>query len=287
MAFSQEFLDDIARGKDYFSNINAETIRKMKGGCIGCEVKNYSCLKRILRALDYKVELNQNDSIADKLHDKLITIIGDYVIQIPPTVSAGVDKSVPINLPATFTAVITEGSAPIKSIQWTQTGGTSLVLNGANTATLSVSNFSTSNYTFKVTATDENGLKASDTVTLTGTGQQAIAYWGTKASTGVLTYNQIVAGTPQAFLSGQDITIPFYNNAPLVLWFAYESNEPVKNTYTDVTDPNNNGSMLNESDLFSAPTLVAGTKIYRYHETNYPTIYSPVNSVRGFTFKTE
>lgn len=79
MAFPPEVLLDIVRGKEFYSDLNKEYLDDLAKGC-GCgNPSNYTCLKRILRSLEYKVELDEFDDVAEGLHDKMIKIIGGFV----------------------------------------------------------------------------------------------------------------------------------------------------------------------------------------------------------------
>jgi len=211
MNYTQSAIDDINRGNAYFSDLQAEYSSDLKKGC-DCIPTSYTCLKRILSALEKKVALDQYDDVAQGLIDKMIKIIGDYVILIPPTVNAGADQSVQVGGTATFTAVATAGSSPIVSYLWEKVSGGSVTLSGTNTATLTASNFGVGQYVFKVTVTDSNGLHASDTVMLTGTAQLIQIRWDAfdtepNLSTMVLTKSMSVnAGFTEAII---DFSIDF------------------------------------------------------------------------------
>jgi len=170
--FPQQVLDDIIRGQAYYSDLNAQYLAKLANGCCGdCYPKDYICLKRILRSLDYKVQLDQYDDVAIKLYEDLLIIIGDYVIRIPPTVNAGPDKTAAEGTTTTFNATITQGSAPIATILWTKLSGGAATLSGITTANLTVSDYVEGEvYTFKIKVTATDGLTDSDTVSLTVTG---------------------------------------------------------------------------------------------------------------------
>jgi len=167
MAFPQQFLDDLERGKAFLSDRNVERIADLRRGCSDCKNDNH-CISWILRALDYKVELDQYDDIAKDLHDQLVVIIGDYVITIKPQVYAGIDKVTEVGEPINFTAQITLGSGSLVSIVWTKVyGDGTVVLTNANTATVTALTSEQDDYVLQVEITDSNGFKANDTVKLT------------------------------------------------------------------------------------------------------------------------
>jgi len=180
MALPQDIIDDMMRGKAFLSDRNVEHLAELRSGCVDCKNDNV-CLMRILRGLDYKAELDEFDYVTEKLHHDLIIIIGDYTVLTRPQVSAGIDKTVEVGNPVTFTAIVIPGSAVITSILWTQVFGPSeATLAGTNTAVLSVSNVEAGDYIFKVEVTDANGQKANDQTIL-------IAYASSSSGSNIFT----------------------------------------------------------------------------------------------------
>ena len=83
---------------------------------------------------------------------------------LPPTVSAGDD--VFITLPTnsvTIDGTSSDSDGTVTTIQWQQISGTSLTFSG-NTSTLSLSGLTEGTYTFRFSATDDDGATASDDV---------------------------------------------------------------------------------------------------------------------------
>lgn len=260
-------ITDLARAKNYYSNLNFETIENMQDGCMDCEVKSYSCLKRIIIALEDKIELDVYDDIAEKLYTQMMIIIGDYVTQTPPTVNAGVDQTAEIGGTVIFTATGTAGSSPIVSYQWTQIGGTPATLTNANTASVSVSNYPVGAITLKVTVTDQNNLTGSDTATLTGTEASLVGYWFESQDGQPLTNSQILASNPFNFTDGGSLNVPFNIDQFAFYGFAYPIAQPTKTNYQDVANPLNQGEIGSPTDLFGA---VSTTADFKQHITNYP-----------------
>ncbi|MBX2898329.1 MAG: tandem-95 repeat protein [Cyclobacteriaceae bacterium] len=86
----------------------------------------------------------------------------------PPVVNAGLDKTLflptnSVNLPGT--ASDTDGS--ITSVEWIKLSGPTATLTNQTTLTLSLSNLVAGQYTFKLTATDNQGATGSSTVHVT------------------------------------------------------------------------------------------------------------------------
>nr|HPM32792.1 PKD domain-containing protein [Chryseolinea sp.] len=86
-------------------------------------------------------------------------------VNLPPVVNAGADKT--LSLPATTTtlnAVASDPDGSIASYVWTKVWGPSVTLTNANTSALSIVATDAGTYTFKVTVTDNKGLKTSDNI---------------------------------------------------------------------------------------------------------------------------
>lgn len=81
--FPSEVLLEIERGKQYFSNLNEEFLGDLKRGCTDYSPLSYECLKRLLRALDFKNELDEYDEVAETLVYKMLVIIGGYKLVVP------------------------------------------------------------------------------------------------------------------------------------------------------------------------------------------------------------
>lgn len=266
--FPIEALNELERGEQYFSNLKEEYLNDLKLGCDCCYPDSFELLRTTIKALQYKRDLEQYDSVAIENIDIMLKIIGGYVLVVSPSVDAGLDQSQPIGDTVVFTATITEGSSPISSILWTQISGSEATLSGVDTNVLTVSNYGLGAFVFKIMVTDGNGLSASDTVQLTGlSDDNVIAYWGTKASTGTLTRTQILAGQQINYNAGASFIIPVNMGSPLVLWFAYLSTEPTKTYYEDTVNPLNKGWMLSDQDYIGAPVIVSE---FKYQEAYYP-----------------
>ncbi len=87
----------------------------------------------------------------------------------PPVVNAGTDQS--INLPTNTISVVASASDPdgtIVSVLWEQVSGpTQAVITSNNTVNTTFNNLGEGVYVFKITATDNRGASANDTVTIT------------------------------------------------------------------------------------------------------------------------
>ena len=149
---------------------------------------------------------------------------GDHVdaaaVNPPPTANAGPDQTVnansTVNLDGTASSDVPPGT--VASYAWTQTGGPSVTLSGANTATPSFTapnNLTTSptDLTFSLVVTDNQGAtSAADTVVIHDTDQQPTANAGPdQAVTGGLTVN--LNGTGSSDPNGDTLTYAWTQTA--------------------------------------------------------------------------
>lgn len=240
--FPEEALDVIERGEQYFSNLQAEYLADLKRGCNNCKPTAYTCLKRLLRALNAKNELDQYDDISIVLIHKVEVIIGDYTLQVPPTVNAGADQSVPINETAYFSATIVEGSAPIASIQWSIVSGSGTLTN-STTADLIVDDFPIGGTVLKIVVKDTNGLTDSDTLILTGTAATMKVYYISKSTNVLPIESEILAADFVNIVPGAaSYVVPI--NTGFNYHFVFQlATEPNKVRWADTIDPDNNGVM--------------------------------------------
>ncbi|MBX2963560.1 MAG: tandem-95 repeat protein [Cyclobacteriaceae bacterium] len=83
-------------------------------------------------------------------------------INNPPVVNAGPDRTIvlPVNS-TTLTGTATDDGT-ITAVQWTKVSGPDAVLTGANSLSVAISNLVEGTYVFRLTATDNGGLTASD-----------------------------------------------------------------------------------------------------------------------------
>lgn len=260
-------IENLTKARNYYSNLNSEVIDNLKKGCMDCEVKSYTCLKRIITALEDKIELDVYDDVAEKLYTQMMIIIGDYVTQTPPTVDAGSDQTAEIGGTVVFTAVGTAGSSPIVSYLWTQTSGTPATLTNANTASVSVSNYPEGAITLKITVTDENGLTGSDTVQLTGTEASLVGYWWlSDEGDEPLTESEILEQNEFNFADGGSMTVAFTGLTYKVPNIAYPDSQANRTEYVNADNPVDTGDLGTGTDLLNA---VVVTGAFKQQNGNY------------------
>lgn len=242
--FPQQVLSDINDGKEYYSKLNELFIEDLKRGCSDCVPKQGDALMGVLNSLIYKVSVDDYDTEAISLYTELMEMIGGVIyVGVPPQVSAGADRSASINIPQVFTAAITQGTAPIESILWTQISGTTATLTNANTASVTVSNFPLGVITLQVTVEDEDGEIATDTVTLTGVQASSEVLFGYSltnpfGAVGSVTLNGSIY--IQGGVSEYDITFPDASNLTYLVVREFAT-EPAKTYYENTI--NNYGSI--------------------------------------------
>jgi len=285
--FPQEILDKIDNGNSYLSNLVQEYKDALGKGCN--DVPNaMECLKNTMNSLNWRKNLSgvvYND-IDEKNIDIMLKIIGDYSNKIPPSVNAGADRTVNTSdAPVVFTATVTLGSGTLVSILWEQISGTTAVISGQNTTTLSVNSFSVGEMIFKVTVTDSNNLTASDTVKLTGVqSTELFAYFGGLDDKTILNESQITSGSFTTFYNMASVKIPYNIPDYKFLWFAIPTGQPIKNWFQDTVRLDNNGPIGTENDFYDAPVA---SGIFDFYITNYDTSYSyPSNPNAGLEFST-
>ena len=114
----------------------------------------------------YSFEISVKDNAGATAKDTVQLTVNPKPNELPVVTA---EKSKTITLPTNSTrlsAQISDPDGEIKSILWEKTEGPSAVLSGQTTATLKLSGLEKGTYTFKVTATDNKGGKASDEVIL-------------------------------------------------------------------------------------------------------------------------
>ncbi len=270
--FPQQALNDIQRGIQYLSNLNQEYLSDLQRGCVTCKPDSFDELKNTIRALEYKVALDQYDAVAAANLNIMLKIIGGYTLKVPPTVNAGSDQTVTIDTASvTFNAVITQGSGTITSISWEQISGTQATLTNADTANLTVTGIALGTIGLQLTVTDSNGFVVSDEVTLTTVGTITMIRWGAFDTepdlTTVTLPNNMVVPT-----GSTEITIPFGETAAnkFIAW-SQPTAEPDKTQWFNTAF--NYGEV--PDGVFKAKVVASGNDIYgtrdlfSFDSTNY------------------
>lgn len=116
----------------------------------------------------YSFTLTVTDNKGATATDQVSVVVNPAPVNQAPVVEAG--EKITITLPtnsASFTAIASDVDGSIASYTWKKIGGSNTItMVGASTATLSVSNVISGTYVFRVEVSDNNGLKAADTVRL-------------------------------------------------------------------------------------------------------------------------
>lgn len=253
MAFPQQVIDDIQRAKSFLSQLDADDTSNRESGCVNCEVINYYCLSTTLNSLLMKKDLDQYDEYAIKLYERMLIIIGDYVIPVLAIVDAGPDQSVPVSDSAFFNATIIPGSSPIASIQWTGSG----VLTNANTANVTVDGFPIGPRPLKIVVTDTMGRKVSDTAVLTGTAATQKVYYLSKSTNVLPTESEILAASFINIVPGSDDYVVPVNGDYNFHFVAELSSEPEKIRWEESPITDSDGTMAPGNTWFNAGTVTS------------------------------
>ncbi len=110
----------------------------------------------------------KDDKDALQFDEVTITVSKDSSTNTPPTVYAGLDKT--LNLPTNSVKIqgkASDDDGSIVSYQWTKMYGGAVSLSGASSAKLSLDNLEKGAYIFRFTATDNSGAIKSDFVKIT------------------------------------------------------------------------------------------------------------------------
>lgn len=114
----------------------------------------------------YRFELEVTDNDGFKATDQMQVVVNPAAVNQPPSVNAG--SNITITLPTNSTNISgsandTDGS--IVSYTWTQRSGPSSAnLSGTSSSTLTCNNLLEGTYTFRLTATDDDGASAFDEI---------------------------------------------------------------------------------------------------------------------------
>jgi len=115
----------------------------------------------------YNFTLTVTDNMGATGFDDVTLIVNPAVIKLPPTVDAGSNQSITLPLSAVnLTGTASDPDGSIVTYLWTLQSGPAATMTNANTTTLSLSNLVEGSYTFKLTVTDNDGLTATDQVSV-------------------------------------------------------------------------------------------------------------------------
>ena len=74
----------LLRASGMYSDLTAEYLSDLKKGCGDCLPKNYKCLKRLRRALEFEVTKGIITPTAESLYTQLLLVLGTYQASAPP-----------------------------------------------------------------------------------------------------------------------------------------------------------------------------------------------------------
>lgn len=117
----------------------------------------------------YVFRLTATDNASETGFAEVTITVQPAIVNQPPVANAGTNKI--ITLPVTTTTIngsASDADGTVTTYAWTQVGGTAATLVNANTAILTVNGLTTAGtYTFRLTATDDDGATGYDEVTVT------------------------------------------------------------------------------------------------------------------------
>ncbi|MCD9017741.1 alpha/beta fold hydrolase [Parachryseolinea silvisoli] len=200
-----------------------------------------------LTAGTYEFRLTVEDDKNAKATDNVTVIILPETVNQAPQATVGEDISV--RLPIAQVVIEGSGTDPdgqIVSYQWTVTEGEGIVLNNADTPTLTVTNLLAGEYTFMLTVTDDDGETATAQMELIvgpeRTGPEAFAGADTVVSMPVdvvklVGFGSVAEGAITEYMwvktSGPDVVLENYNTPELDLTGVHPGEYTFTFTVTD------------------------------------------------------
>ncbi len=120
----------------------------------------------------YSFRLTVTDNAGATAYDDMILSVQSTstvtIPDVPPTVSAGFDKTITLPTKAiTIVGSASDSDGTIASYLWTKVSGPVAPMSNTTTAKLWAYNLTPGTYVFKLTVTDDRGASASDQMTLT------------------------------------------------------------------------------------------------------------------------
>jgi gliding motility-associated-like protein len=180
--------------------------------------------------------------------DNVTVTVNAAAVNQPPTVNAGVDKTV--NLPtnsSSLTGSASDADGSIATYLWEKLSGPAATLANTNLATVSITNLVAGVYVFRITVTDNLGASASDNaqITVVAANQSPIANAGVDFAITLPTNSTSVPGSG----TDPDGTIASY-------------------AWTQVSGPNTATLANNTTSSLSASGLIAGSYTFRLTVTD-------------------
>jgi gliding motility-associated-like protein len=156
-------------GFDPEGNIASYLWTKSSGGnAVLTNATNATVTLSNLELGTYRFRLRVTDSEGLSSTDQMIlNVLPENTNQVP-NVNAGPDKN--IKLPQNQTAIngtASDSDGSISGVSWTKLSGGNAILNNQNTLNLELTDLEAGQYTFELTATDEDEASASDFMSLT------------------------------------------------------------------------------------------------------------------------
>ncbi|MHA4844423.1 PKD domain-containing protein [Flavitalea antarctica] len=159
-----------ARGhREIFNNIVAMNIFKdlvSSGSVISTPTTANTNITGLTQGVHlFQRSVFDSDSLAQ--FDVMQVTVNGSSANVPPTVNAGENQTI-LGTTANLLATPTDGDGTIASVMWTQTGGPAATITSPTSASTTITGMNTGGvYTFRLTATDDDGDNGFDEVQIT------------------------------------------------------------------------------------------------------------------------
>ena len=206
-------------------------------------------ISNLIAAGTYVFQLTVTDDKGSSGSDQVSVIVSNSPVNQNPTVSAGADKTItlPINS-AVFNGTASDFDGTIASYLWELVSGPSCTLTNATTPTLTVSNTIAGTYTFRFTATDNQGGSSNDLV--------------------ILTVQPAVVNQSPIVNAGADASLILPVNSAVLNGSATDADGTIQTyTWTKVSGPAATLSGANTEDL-TLSNLVEGVYVFQLEATD-------------------
>lgn len=198
----------------------------------------------------YVFRLTGTDDDGATAFDEVKVTVNPEATNQPPTADAGPDKS--IKLPTssvTITGKGTDSDGTIVSYAWIKISGPAVTINGANTATLALTNLVEGNYVFELQVTDDDGAMADDRVKIE-----------------VL---PAALNTPPIVSAGDDVSLKLPESEATLFGLAEDNDGTIASMlWTQVSGPTT-ATMENATTTdLTVSNLVEGVYVFRFEATD-------------------
>jgi gliding motility-associated-like protein len=197
----------------------------------------------------YVFRLTGTDDDGATAFDEVRVTVNPEATNQPPTANAGTDKS--IKLPANSLTITGNGTDPdgtVTEYLWIKISGPSVTINGANTATLDLTNLVEGNYIFELKVTDDDGATDADQV--------------------LIEVLPAALNAPPVVSAGDDVSLKLPDNSSTLFGSASDTDGTIASLlWKQISGPSASLANTTTTDL-SLSNLVEGVYTFRLEATD-------------------